>query len=150
MSTRLSRTCAIAVVGLAVTSSVIMTAAARTPGRRAASAPFSDTLHPNGPVETCPKHTMNLPGNALSGAVTEALAEVPKLFARSKLAGLRADAASARDSGNARVKCGASVEAHTVTVKLTFPAYAPSASLQQHTVLVARFARGYRVWYVLR
>jgi hypothetical protein len=113
-------------------------------------APFSPTLHPNGPRETCPEHTLDLPGNAIADAVDDALAEAPQLYPKIDLTGMRADSAVARRSGHARVECGSTVERHTVTVNLTFPAYAPSASLQQHTVLVARFAGGYRVWYVLR
>jgi hypothetical protein len=119
-------------------------------GSRGGGAPSSPTLHPNGPRETCPEHTLELPGNSIAAAVNDALAEAPQLYPDVDLTGVRADSAVARRSGHARVECGSTVERHTVTVNLTFPAYAPSASLQQHTVLVARFAGGYRVWYVLR
>jgi hypothetical protein len=109
----------------------------------------AEPLRPNGPRERCPHGTLALPGNALARAVDRAIKEAPALFRGSNLKGMRATSAFI-GSGNARIKCGRTIGARTATVKLRFPAYAPSASLQQHTVLVARFARGYRVWYVLR
>jgi hypothetical protein len=113
-------------------------------------APFARTLHPNGPRETCPRRTLALSRHATRAAAAAAFAEAPRLFRGSDLTGLRATSARAGHSGHARVECGRTVAARTIEVRLRFPAYAPSASLQQHTVLVARFATGYRVWYVLR
>lgn len=141
-------------MAVAVMAAVAGTTGAVALGRSAGShghlAPFSPALHPNGPRETCPEHTRPLPADAIAGAVEDALAEARTLLPHLNLTGLRADAATARHSGHARIQCGRTVEARTVTVRLRLPAYAPSASLQQHTVLVARFAGGYRVWYVLR
>lgn len=113
-------------------------------------APFSPVLHPTGPKETCPEQTLQLPADAIAGAVSEALAEAHTLMPKADLTGIRADEAMAGNSGHARIECGKTVAARTVTVKIRLPAYAPSASAQEHTMLVARFARGYRVWYLLR
>jgi hypothetical protein len=135
---------AVAQSGAGARSSV---AAAKPPQPQA---PASPVLHPTGPRETCPEKTLPLPGDAIAGAVRRALAEAHTLMPDADLRGLRADAATAGGSGHARIKCGKTVAARTVTVKLRLPAYAPSASAQEHTVLVARFARGYRVWYLLR
>jgi hypothetical protein len=112
-------------------------------------APFSPVLHPNGPKETCPEQTLPLPGSAIASAVNAAFAEAPQLFPKFDLTSMRADSAIARRSDHVKVECGHQVEVHTVTVELTFPAYAPKASVEQHTVLVASFATGYHVWYVL-
>ena len=116
-------------------------------------APFSDHLHPLGPRETCPKRTLPLPADAV--ATSEALHEVARLYRGYRFKGMRVDLAerAALDhdprAQHARVVCGRRVQRHTVVVFLTFPAMTPSASLQQGVLLVARFKRGYRVWYRL-
>ena len=59
----------------------------------------------------------------------------------------RASAAGPRGAQVGR-QCGAKAKARTVVVELRFPRMAPSASLSEGVVDVARFAGGYHVWAV--
>jgi hypothetical protein len=96
---------------------------------------------------TCPRNFLPLVGaNPIAPATSAALAHAGR---RAKPQ-VRAAGIASQDVRGAEVKtlCGAAVERATVIVYLRRRAYFPSESLMQGTYFVARFAAGYRVWYV--
>lgn len=99
----------------------------------------------------CPRNSLTLPPDGLSGAVQSALAAMPALYPGVDLEGALADRASLATSDRrrgqrAKEKCGKRVYERTVVVYLEFPAMRPSASLSQGVVLVTRTLRGYVTW----
>jgi hypothetical protein len=114
-----------------------------------AAPPRTATSH----APVCPARALPLRPDGVQRAADTALAHAASLYrglntrgaevmlsARSAFAGPR--------GGEVRSMCGPRVAARTVVVQMLFPRELPSASLSQAVVFVARFARGYRVWFI--
>lgn len=105
------------------------------------------------PMQRCPAGTLVLPANAAARAAKTALVTAASDYPTLNTTGAKvvsAKRASAAGPRGAQVRrqCGAKAQARTVVVELRFPRMAPSASLSEGVVDVARFAGGYRVWAV--
>ena len=102
----------------------------------------------------CPVGTLPLHADAAARASTQALAEAAAKYPGLKTKGATVVSAKPAATAGPRGKqvgleCGAKIRVRTVVVELRFPRMAPSASLSEGVVDVARFANGYRVWAVV-
>jgi hypothetical protein len=102
----------------------------------------------------CPTGALVLPADGASRAARTAVASARTSFPTLNTSGTRvvwAKRATVAGPRGAQVglECGAKARARTVVVELRFPRMAPSASLSEGIVDVARFATGYRVWRVV-
>jgi hypothetical protein len=104
----------------------------------------------------CPpsaKGALPLQASGVQLSADQALAEAATLYkglnttGAEVLAGDRSAFAGARGR-EVRYLCGETMAARTVVVTMRFPKMLPSASLSQGVVFVARFPRGYKVWYI--
>jgi hypothetical protein len=100
-------------------------------------------------VRTLPLHA-DAAARASKQALDEAATTYPGLKTKGATVVSAKPAASAGPRGKqVGLQCGATIRARTVVVELRFPRIAPSASLSEGVVDVARFANGYRVWAVV-
>jgi hypothetical protein len=105
------------------------------------------------PEQHCPAGALVLPANAAARAAKAALFTAASHYPTLNTTGAKVVSAkrgSAVGPRGAEVgrQCGAKAEARTVVVELRFPRMAPSASLSEGVVVVARFAGGYRIWAI--
>ena len=101
----------------------------------------------------CPRPALQLRADSVQRAADAALASAARLYpgvntrGTEVMAADRSAFAGAR-GGQVKVLCGQRVADRTVVVQMLFPRMLPSASLSEAVVFVARFASGYRVWYI--
>lgn len=101
----------------------------------------------------CQRKALPLRADSVQRAADAALASAASLYpgvntrGTEVMAADRSAFAGAR-GGQVKFLCGQRVANRTVVVQMLFPRMLPSASLSQAVVFVARFASGYRVWYV--
>jgi hypothetical protein len=122
----------------------------QVPAHRVTSAVIAATAN------RCPpsaKGALPLQASGVQLSADQALAEAATLYkglnttGAEVLAGDRSAFAGARGR-EVRYLCGETMAARTVVVTMRFPKMLPSASLSQGVVFVARFPRGYKVWYI--
>ncbi len=101
----------------------------------------------------CPRDALPLRADSVQRAADTALASAARLYpgvntrGAEVMAADRSAFAGAR-GGQVKFLCGQRVADRTVVVEMLFPRMLPSASLSEAVVFVARFASGYRVWYI--
>jgi hypothetical protein len=105
------------------------------------------------PVNVCPGDALTLRADSVQRAADAALASAARLYpgvntrGTEVMAADRSAFAGAR-GGEVKFLCGQRLADRTVVVQMLFPRMLPSASLSEAVVFVARFATGYRVWYI--
>lgn len=106
--------------------------------------------HPYCPLSSPPLE----PGpDPATNARETAIAAIPRLYPYRNLAGwlvAGVHPAEPNDDGYGQIPygmCGSLVGSRTWVVDLAFPAKTPSQSASQGTLFVARFAKGWEVWY---
>ena len=138
-----------AVALLAAVATVIGAATSRG----AAAGPEGPATAEAASSSACPQAALPLRADGVQRAADAALASAARLYPglntrgtevmaadRSAFAGVRGD--------QVKFLCGQRLADRTVVVQMLFPRMLPSASLSEAVVFVARFATGYRVWYI--
>jgi hypothetical protein len=104
-------------------------------------------------LSACPQAALALRADSVQRAADAALASAARLYpgvntqGAEVMAADRSAFAGAR-GGQVKFLCGQRVADRTVVVQMLFPRMLPSASLSEAVVFVARFANGYRVWFI--